>query len=189
MAGGSEASFSPDALLRVANLTVPLKPVGRQRTRPDPFSSPAVLADALGLERVAAAQAESLQVLHAVVVDLVDRLLAGRSVARQAKRLTDLAQPSSARARLEPRDDGALRARLEWSDPDPASALARRLISELGALDTKRLRRCARLECDLVFYDTTRSGTRRWHAESPCGIRERQRRHRRRGRNELARDA
>ena len=27
-------------------------------------------------------------------------------------------------------------------------------------------------------YDTTRSATQRWHAERPCGLRERQRRYR-----------
>jgi predicted RNA-binding Zn ribbon-like protein len=59
-----------------------------------------------------------------------------------------------------------------------AAALARRLIEELNALEPDRLRRCARPECDLLFYDTTRSRTRRWHAEDPCGWRERQRVHR-----------
>ena len=181
MAARSEATTSPDDLLRVANLTLPRKPVGSPRARPDPFSSPGALARALGLERVERAQMEHLRAVHAAVVELVDRLLAGQPVASQADRLTQLADASSARTRLEPGDGGTLRARLEWSDPDPASALARRLISDLGTLDIARLRRCARPECDLVFYDTTRSGTRRWHAESPCGVRERQRRHRGQG--------
>jgi predicted RNA-binding Zn ribbon-like protein len=54
------------------------------------------------------------------------------------------------------------------------SGLARRLIEELAALEPNRLRRCARTACDLLFYDTTRSRTRRWHAEDPCGWRQRQ---------------
>jgi predicted RNA-binding Zn ribbon-like protein len=162
----SEATPNPDVLLRVANLSVPLKPVGAPRTRPDPFRSPASLAQALGLERVEGAQIEGLRVLHTVVVDLVDRLVAGRPVAAQTERLTSLAHASVAHVRLEPGRDRAMRPRLCWSDPDPVSALARQLIYELGALDITRLRRCARPECDLVFYDTTRSGTRRWHAES-----------------------
>jgi predicted RNA-binding Zn ribbon-like protein len=164
--------------LRIANLTLPVKPVGSPRMHPEPFSSPAVLARALGVEHVEDAQVESLRDLHRLVVYIVDRLLAGQQVGTQAERLTELAQASAARVRLVSGPGGGLAAGLEWSDPDPASALARRLISELGALDVGRLRRCARPECDLVFYDTTRSGTRRWHAESPCGIRERQRRHR-----------
>jgi len=60
------------------------------------------------------------------------------------------------------------------------NALARHIIDELDALEPDRLRRCARPECDLLFYDTTRSCTRRWHAEDPCGWRERQRVHRQR---------
>lgn len=174
----SDRNVGPDALIRVANLTVPLKPVGTARRRPDPFSRTTALARALGLSRVERAQLDDLRALHATIVDLVDRLLAGRPVARQAARLTKLAHATAAHARLEADETGLLRTRLTWTDPDPASALARRIIFELGDIDLRRLRRCARPECDLLFYDTTRSGTRRWHAESPCGIRERQRRYR-----------
>jgi predicted RNA-binding Zn ribbon-like protein len=184
-----EPAVDPDVLLRVANLTVPVKPVGAPLRRPDPFSGPDVLADALGLPGLSAADIESLRVLHAVVVELVDRLVTGQAVAAVAERLNVLAHASVARMCLEPGPDRLLRPRLDWSDPDPAAALARRVIHELGTLDVTRLRRCARPECDLVFYDTTRSGTRRWHAESPCGIRERQRRHRERGRGRSARSA
>jgi predicted RNA-binding Zn ribbon-like protein len=52
--------------------------------------------------------------------------------------------------------------------------LAHRLVEELGRLDPVRVRHCAREACDLLFYDTTRSRTQRWHSESPCGNRERQ---------------
>jgi predicted RNA-binding Zn ribbon-like protein len=65
--------------------------------------------------------------------------------------------------------------------PTRASASATLLVAvirELGELDRSRLRRCARRECGLVFYDHTRSATQRWHAERPCGLRERQRRYR-----------
>jgi predicted RNA-binding Zn ribbon-like protein len=76
-------------------------------------------------------------------------------------------------------NQGALhRRRLVWTDTSLAAALARRLVEELSALDPDRLRRCARPECDLLFYDTTRSRTRRGHVEDSCGWRERQRVHR-----------
>jgi predicted RNA-binding Zn ribbon-like protein len=52
------------------------------------------------------------------------------------------------------------------------------VIDELSEVEPTRLRRCARPECSLVFYDVTRSATQRWHDERPCGLRERQRRHR-----------
>jgi predicted RNA-binding Zn ribbon-like protein len=73
---------------------------------------------------------------------------------------------------------GVPRRQLVWTDTSQTAQLARRVIEELGALEPDRLRRCARPECDLLFYDTTRSRTRRWHAEDPCGWRERQRAHR-----------
>jgi predicted RNA-binding Zn ribbon-like protein len=65
-----------------------------------------------------------------------------------------------------------------WHDPDPVAGLARRVIEEFGDIDLSRLRQCQRKECDLLFFDTTRSRSQRWHAESPCGWLERQ--HRRR---------
>jgi len=56
--------------------------------------------------------------------------------------------------------------------------LAPRLIAERAALDPQWLRYCARTECGLLSYDTTRCRTLRRHAEDPCGWRERHR-HRR----------
>ena len=97
---------------------------------------------------------------------------------KPAARLTDLAQTSSATVRLDVGDHQALRAQLEWSEPTPSAGLARAVALELGEIDVARLKRCERPACNLVFYDKTRSGTQRWHAESPCGNRERQRRHR-----------
>ncbi|MDQ6782700.1 MAG: CGNR zinc finger domain-containing protein [Actinomycetota bacterium] len=70
---------------------------------------------------------------------------------------------------------------LVWDDPSIAAGLARRLAEEVAAMEPNRLRRCARSECPLIFYDTTRSRTQRWHAEDPCGWRERQ--HHRRARS------
>jgi predicted RNA-binding Zn ribbon-like protein len=67
---------------------------------------------------------------------------------------------------------------VDWHDPDPAAGLARRVIEELAGIDATRLRQCQREECDLIFFDTTRSRSQRWHAEKPCGWLERQ--HRRR---------
>jgi predicted RNA-binding Zn ribbon-like protein len=151
--------MTPDTLLRLANLTVPRKPGRGPTIHPDPLASP-------------------LRELHETIVELVDGLLSGRPVTRPAARLTTLAEPSVATVRLDVDESQGLRARLEWSEPTPTAALARQAALELGEIDVKRLKRCERPACDLVFYDTTRSGTRRWHAESPCGVRERQRRHR-----------
>ena len=170
--------MTPDALLGLANLTVPRRPDRGPTIYPDPLAGLATAAQALGLRRVEDSQLGALRELHETVVRLVDGLLSGRPVARPAARLASLARPSIATVRLDVGEDQSLRAQLEWSDPTPTAMLARRVVSELGEIDVKRLKRCKRAACDLVFYDTTRSGTRRWHAESPCGNRERQRRHR-----------
>jgi predicted RNA-binding Zn ribbon-like protein len=169
---------TPDTLLTLANLTVPRKPHRGPTIHPDPLASPATAAQALSLPRLDASQVTALRELHTTVVELVDGLLSGRRVARSAARLTKLARPSVATLRLDVGDDQLLRARLEWSEPTPAATLARRVALELAEIDVGRLKRCERAACNLVFYDTTRSGTQRWHAESPCGNRERQRRYR-----------
>jgi predicted RNA-binding Zn ribbon-like protein len=170
--------MTPDTLLRLANLTVPRKPDRGPTIYPDPLGTPAAAAQALALERVDASQLGALGELHRTVVELVDGLLTGGSVARAAARLTELARPSAATVRVDVREDRTLGSSLEWSDPTPVAGLARRVASELAGIDLTRLKRCERPACMLVFYDTTRSATRRWHAEAPCGARERQRRYR-----------
>ena len=170
--------MTPDTLLRLANLTVARKPDRGPTIYPDPLARPATAARALGLRRLSASQLSELSELHETIVALVDALLSGRPVTRPAVRLTALARRSVATVRLAPDQDQILRTELEWSNPSPGATLARRVALELGEIDLGRLKRCERAACDLVFYDTTRSGTQRWHAESPCGNRERQRRHR-----------
>lgn len=92
--------------------------------------------------------------------------------------LNRLAAESTGRMRLRV-EGGALVVDTEWNDATPVALPARLVISEIGQIDPRRLRQCARRECSLLFYDQSRPGTQRWHAESPCGWLERQRRHRR----------
>ena len=73
----------------------------------------------------------------------------------------------------------AVQSDMSWHDPDPVAGLARRVIEELDGIDLSRLRQCQRKECDLLFFDMTRSRSQRWHAENPCGWLERQHRRRR----------
>ena len=170
--------MKPDTLLGLANLTAPRKPDRGPTIYPDPLASPATAAQALSLPRLDTSQHAAIRKLHKTVVQLVDGLLSGSSVGRPAARLTRLAQPSIAAVRLDVGENQTLRAQLEWSEPTPAATLARKVALELGEIDVTRLKRCERPACNLVFYDTTRSGTQRWHAESPCGNRERQQRFR-----------
>jgi hypothetical protein len=55
---------------------------------------------------------------------------------------------------------------------DPVVGRLTRRVAELVAADTwTRLRSCANDICHEVFYDTTRSRTRRWHSYEICGNR------------------
>jgi predicted RNA-binding Zn ribbon-like protein len=124
------------------------------------------------------AQLPALRALHRAVVELIDGLIAGQDVRRAVSAINRLAAGSHARPRLDLDPTGGVKLHLEWTDTTLGAALARRVVLEIDGIDRGRLRRCERPACNLVFYDTTRSNTRRWHAESPCGLRERQRRHR-----------
>jgi hypothetical protein len=112
-----------------------------------------------------------LRMLQRAVLAVVDALIDGSDPPVDA-----LTTPAVCALEREP--DGTLRATVRPRRPWAPAALAIAGVHELSELDPSRLRRCARPECSLVFYDVTRSGTQRWHAESPCGLRERQRRHR-----------
>lgn len=56
---------------------------------------------------------------------------------------------------------------------DLAGLVASLCVRELTSCDLTRLKVCERRECGLYFYDTTRNRSARWHAENPCGWRER----------------
>jgi hypothetical protein len=173
--------------VQLANLGLPRRPAGA----PAPRSEPA-LPDARTATRQLAAlitgpaggpggpvtgdDLPTVRRVHQAACGAATALLAGAPVDGQS--ISALARGSAGRLELTAGGDGSLRQRLVWEDPSVSAYLARRLIEELAALDPARLRRCARPECDLLFYDTTRSRTQRWHAEDPCGWRERQRQRR-----------
>ena len=127
----------------------------------------------------AAVDARELAAVRAVqrtVLAIVDALIDGSRPPLEA--LNALAARKPAIYSLERRPGGRLHARLRPKRASAAATLLVAAIRELSELEPSRLRRCARPECTLVFYDVTRSATQRWHAERPCGLRERQRRHR-----------
>ena len=61
---------------------------------------------------------------------------------------------------------------------DHVARLSALCIDELSRCDYRRLKKCARQECAMYFYDQTRSRSARWHAEDPCGWRSRDERRR-----------
>jgi predicted RNA-binding Zn ribbon-like protein len=172
----ADPTANPQALLLLANLGRPRRPSGVATPYAEPILPDAVVASVQLAEAVdqpvAAADLADLRRLQRAAVHVADAILADETP--DCAELNALAASSTARTELVV-TDGVPRRQLTWTDTSLAAALARRLIEELDALEPDRLRRCARPGCDLVFYDTTRSRTRRWHAEDPCGWRERQR--------------
>lgn len=129
------------------------------------------LDDPLGPRELPAVRA-----LQRAVVAIVEALINGSHP--PVATLNALAAREAAIYALEPHPDGGLRATLRPRRASAAGTLLVKVIRELSELEPSRLRRCARKECSLVFYDVTRPATQRWHAERPCGLRERQGRHR-----------
>ena len=177
----ADPTANPQLLVLLANLGRPRRPSGVATPYAEPILPDATVATAqlaaVTHQPVAAADLADLRRLQRASVHAADAILAGGAL--DSAELNALAAGSYARIQLLV-TDGVPRRQLIWTDTSLAAALARRLIEELNTLEPDRLRRCARPECDLLFYDTTRSRTRRWHAEDPCGWRERQRVHRRR---------
>jgi predicted RNA-binding Zn ribbon-like protein len=175
----AEPTANPQALLLLANLGRARRPAGAAAPHSEPILPDSTVAStqlAEVIDRpVAAGDLADLRRLQRAAVLAAEAVLAGETL--DGAEINALAADSTARVELAV-TKGVPRRQLVWTDTSLAAALARRLVEELGALEPDRLRRCARPECDLLFYDTTRSRTRRWHAEVPCGWRERQRVHR-----------
>lgn len=171
--------MTPEALITLANLGRPRRPPGV----PAAFTEPALPSASVARKQlgpltkhpIADADLSGLRQLQQVAARAAGALL--RKDTPPVTGLNRLAQGSRAHVKLSVTDD-QLRQDLAWDDESVTGSLARRLIGELATLEPGRLRECARPQCTLLFYDTTRSRTRRWHAEDPCGWRERQRVHR-----------
>lgn len=172
--------MNPPVLVVVANL--------RRRRRWD-TAPRAPFADAGQARRALAGDGAEISVLTQgdlpalarladAVSELADCLALRRPPERRAVDvINELASGCTGTVRLT-MSDSAVQSDVGWHDPDPVAGLARRVIEELDGIDLSRLRQCQRKECDLLFFDMTRSRSQRWHAENPCGWLERQ--HRRR---------
>ena len=129
------------------------------------------LHDSLGVRELAA-----VRTLQRAVVAIVDALIDGSQPPLEVLNALTAREPVI--YALEHRPDGKLRPTLRPKRGSARRDVARRSNPRARRLEPSRLRRCARPECTLVFYDVTRSATQRWHSERPCGLRERLRRHR-----------
>lgn len=172
---------SPALVVALANARADRRPPGAPRARfDDALSGAESASELLGpfLGRpVDPAELGAIRALHRALIPVVDALIDGSPPPLGA--LNTLAARAPAIYGLERGSpEGELRAVISSTRESAVGTLVIDVIRELGELEPSRLRRCERPECQLVFYDATRSATQRWHAESPCGLRERQRRHR-----------
>jgi len=172
--------MNPPALVALANLQrrrrwdtaprAPLADAGRVRA--------ALAEDGLAIAVLTQGDLPALTRLADAVSELADCLALRRPPTSHAvQAINDLASGCTGTVQLV-RSGRAVQSGMRWHDPVPVAGLARRVIEELDGIDLSRLRQCQRNECDLLFYDMTRSRSQRWHAENPCGWLERQ--HRRR---------
>lgn len=174
----------PALIVALANARAPRKPTGAHaRVEHDALADAAGASDLLApfLGRaVTARELPAVRVLQAALVAVVDALIEGSAAPLAALNRLVAQYPSDRGVERHP--DGTLRATTKVRRRSAAAILTHQAIDELDELDVTRLRRCGRPECRLVYYDRSRSGTQRWHSERPCGVRERQRRHRAAGR-------
>ncbi len=168
------------ALVVLANAGLPRRPPGARRSvTEDPFADTGSATELVGqlLGRpVGVSELDGLRSLACEAERIAESLVLG--LAPSPAPLNRLAARCVGRRELRMTAEGRLDAVIVWDSGPAGAALARQAIEELGAVDPARLRHCARPECSLFFYDSSRSATQRWHSEVPCGWRERQRRRR-----------
>jgi predicted RNA-binding Zn ribbon-like protein len=132
------------------------------------------------LERTRSVRDAMRSVIDAVVEDRAADPAALRSINRALARRDAV--------ELVPAPDGAWVAHRHVGDPiDGALArLADPLVALVAAGDASRLRVCANDSCRWAFYDTSRTGRRRWCDMATCGNRAKAARHRARAKGEEA---
>jgi predicted RNA-binding Zn ribbon-like protein len=130
------------------------------------------LAEA-GLGRAAATknQLRETKALRAELRRLFLRLAAGERLrAADLAAINESLGGTACRLEVELRD-GRPRLRTTAGNATPAFLVAKAAAEFLSSADLSRIRRCEGHGCILVFYDTTRSRTRRWCSMAGCGNR------------------
>lgn len=170
----------PSLTLAIANSAMPRRPAGaRTRMIDDPFrDGPALVRFARNWLQVGS---------PTVGKNDLDRLVRWRDALSAFLAAFAAGNPSvSALAILNEEIERATRtrrlsAKLEV-EAVASNGLVERLVAncidEIARCDPGRIRQCSRPECSLLFYDTTRNRSARFHAENPCGWRAREARRR-----------
>jgi len=114
--------------------------------------------------------ASAVELREAVYAGATSRI-AGTAVRRDVRTIINdwAARPGPFRS-LEVNDGASLRLRPDAEFESALAAVALDAVDLLAAADG-RLRLCEGPECSLVFYDSSRPGTRRWCSTARCGNR------------------
>jgi predicted RNA-binding Zn ribbon-like protein len=132
--------------------------------------------DLAGARRALTRALDLREALYAVLGAIADR---DRPDANALARLNAYVAQTFSTAHLAIADG---RASLETAGADPldavAAAVVRSAVDLLTSDGVQRIGRCADETCGWIFFDTTRSGTRRWCDMKSCGNRNKVRRFR-----------
>ena len=183
MSADAAQSAAPTLTLTIANSALARRPSGdRRATLDDPFATKekaetflaAIAADATRRRRPRfAASRDVLARLadwRAALRGLLDALAAGVEPPPECLSVVNAAAERAMRSKLL---TSVMAVEETVSADDPVAWLSALCVDELSRCDPRRVKICARPQCGMVFYDQTRNGAARWHAEDPCGWRSR----------------
>ena len=118
--------------------------------------------------------------VRAALREVVDATYEDRSPSSDAIALVNQALRAHQHLRLVPDPDGCSLDHIHEGDPldDVLARIADRIVRQVTGDQAERIRVCANDKCRWVFFDSSRTGRRRWCDMATCGNRAKAARHR-----------
>lgn len=135
---------------------------------------------ALSRPRVAASDLERVHTVRAALREVADSTVEHRAARKDALTTVNRALHARQVIELAPAPDGVNVDHRHVGDPidDSLARLSEALVAELTGGHPERIRICDNDACRWLFYDTSRTGRRRWCDMATCGNRAKAARHR-----------
>ena len=136
--------------------------------------------NAVARPRVAARDLERVRAVRAALREVADSVVEHRAARKDAIATVNRALHARQVIELEPSPDGVNVDHRHVGDPidDSLARLSEALVAELTAGHPERIHICDNDTCRWLFYDTSRTGRRRWCDMATCGNRAKAARHR-----------
>jgi predicted RNA-binding Zn ribbon-like protein len=129
------------------------------------------LAGLASSARVSRRSLEDAKALREELRRIFERLADGKRLRADLQRINAVLSRCEGRLRLKMRK-GSPHLEMDFGvRPSPAFLIARAAAEFLATADLTRVRRCEGSGCVLLFYDKTKSHTRRWCTMAACGNR------------------